>query len=292
MNDFNIIVDSGTYKNMKLSDVPNEYITHVIKMKEPIHIYEAIQRLKQRKCVTTIIHKQKIENYMAPLVEDKNNILPVIKRPDDINASMFGIFVEYIVKHSLGIIIFGDVVKCLQTCTNDIVKVIRESCMKPKYDVLDLCVMSFAHSLIKNSYNNDALKLYEYVKQNKTYFEGYIETLKSFPGIIKFNQDDQIIDQITVGSVCGELDVIHDDTIIDIKCRIKDDIVSYTKQLFAYACLCLLAHDKKIKYCKTMNFLTGKIYIMDVQNLTKDIAKTHLKTMGEHCEFHKKIFDQ
>lgn len=309
INDWHTIINFGIHKNKRLLDVPEDYLDWILNNIKYGPIYEAVFRIKNRKGVTTIIKNQNIQNYIPDLKEDTDNALPIIIRPNDINFSLFGIFTEYYVKYNLGILKFDKVVEYLALFglaklpdhlkfhgefekPNTRTKYIAKSFNNKIYDVLDICNMSFSHPLLLNTYNeNEGTKLFHYIKQNKQYFDDLSHVIKNFSNIPKFlDKEQEKCDKISVGCVIGEIDAISESNIIDIKCCENDNINYYRKQLFAYACLYYLRYGKHITHCKIFNFITGKIFIMDVQNITDEIAQEHIKNMGSYCKFHINLF--
>lgn len=311
INDWHTIIDFGIHKGKKLMDVPEKYLDWICNNIKKGVIHEAITRIHNRKGVTTLIKKQPIYDYIPEMKEDTNHVLPIINRPNDIDCSLFGSFVEYYIKYNLGIAKFDEVTEYLALyglakipndlkMTGEIMKpstrtlYISKSYYKEKYDILDICNMSFTHSLQMETFNeHEGAKLYKYIQQNKQYFDDFCEVLKYFPNIPKFTQQEQEkCDKISVGCVIGIIDVISDTNIIDIKCCINDNISYYRKQLFTYACLYYLRYGKLMTHCKIFNFMNGKIYIMDISSITDDIAINHIKNMGSHCSYHTKLFEQ
>lgn len=311
INDWHTIINFGLHKGKRIIDVPEDYMEWILNNVKFGPIYDAVFRIKNRKSVTTIIKKQQLFDYIPELKEDTDNVLPMIIRPDSVDCSLFGSFVEYFIKYNLGVGKFDEVVQYLALFglakvpghlkiigdiqkPNTRAKYIAKSFDKEKYDTLDICNMSFVHSLSMGTYNeNQGTKLYKYIQQNKQYFEDYIDVLKNFPNVPKFTQEEQeTCDKISVGCVIGEIDAIYSSNIIDIKCCVNDNINYYRKQLFAYACLHYLRYGKIMTHCKILNFMTGKIYVMDIQCITDEIAVNHVKTMGSHCIYHIKLFEK
>lgn len=246
INDWHTIVNFGIYNGKRIIDLPEEYQEWILNNVKYGDVRDAIVRIRNRLGVTTIIKKQPIYDYIPELKEDVDHVLPIIIRPNNINFSLFGSFIEYYVKYNLGIIKFDKVVEYLAyfglaklpdhfKLNGDLLKIdmrtkyIAKSFNKDKYDVLDICNMSFVHSLLMNSYNeNEGVKLYHYVQQNKQYFDDFSIVLKHFPTIPKFVQEEQeTCDKISVGCVIGEIDAIFGSNIIDIKCYEIDDIEYY-----------------------------------------------------------------
>ncbi len=310
-NDWHTIINFGIHKGKRLMDVPSDYLKWILNNVKFGPIRDAVIRINNRKGVVAIIKKQELFNYVPELKEDTDNVLPMIIRPDEIDCSLFGSFVEYFIKYNLGIAKFDGVIQYLALFglaklpdhlkmigdiqkPNTRVKYIAKSFNKEKFDTLDICNISFAHSLTMGSYNeNEGTKLYKYVQQNKQYFEDYIDVLKNFPNVPKFIQEEQeTCDKISVGCVIGEIDAIYGTNIIDIKCCMNDNINYYRKQLFAYACLHYLRYGKKMTHCTIFNFMTGKIYVMSIQGITDEIATNHIKIMGSHCAYHTKLFEK
>jgi hypothetical protein len=310
INDWHTIINFGSYKGQKLIDIPQNYLIWLQDNIKNGPVHDALVRINNRKGVTTIIKKQPIYDYIPDLLEDTDHVLPIIIRPDNINYQLYGNFVEYYIKYNLGIIHFDNVVQYLAMYNleklpenlkyngdflkpNMRTKYIHKSYNKKKYDVLDICNMSFVDSILMNTYNEeDGVKLFHYVNENKQYFMDYSDVIKNFPDVPRFKQEDQDkCDKISVGCVMGVIDAIYDTNIIDIKCCEKEDINYFRKQLFAYACLYYLRYGKYITKCKIFNIMTGKIFVMDISKLDYIIAMNHVKNMGCFCKSHVKLFE-
>lgn len=310
INDWHTVFNFGKHKGKRLMDVPKDYIEWFIKNTKRCNIHEAMNRIKNRKGVTTLIKNHPIYDYIPNMVEETDSVLPIIERPKNIDASLYGTFVEYLIKHALGINKFdnvGDYLSLfgLAKLSSDLryvgdileadkrTKYIHKSYSKEKYNILDICNISFCDSIMMNSYDeHNGTELYKYVSKNIEYFETYILVLQNFPNIPKLDEKEQeTCDKISVGCVKGTIDLIYKNNIIDVKCRRDDDIDYYRKQLFTYACLHYLRYGKKIENCRVCNFMTGKIFTMNVSNINMNIASNHIKCLGSYCADHLKLFD-
>lgn len=310
INDWHIIIPFGIHRGKRLIDAPGDYFEWAMNNVKYGPLHEAIFRINNRKSVTQIIKNQITQYYIPHMLEDVDNVLPIINRPNDIDFSLFGSFIEFLIKYNFGIEKFDEVDEYLACfglaaipdnlkligkieSPDTRAKYIVKSYNKKKYNPLDICNLSFTHALLMNSFDeNEGQKLFHYVSKNVNYFEDYILVLKNFVKISKISQEEQeTCDKISVGCVIGVIDLIIGTNIIDIKCCSKDDINYYRKQLFAYACLHRLRYGKKMTHCKVFNFMTGKIFVMDIQNIPDDIVLHHIETMGNHCNYHTKLFN-
>lgn len=309
INDWHTIINFGVHTGKRLIDVPTNYFEWMSKNVKDGPVHEAIVRIHNRKGITDLIKYQPIQNYIPDLKKDTNHVLPIISRPQNINFSLFGIFMEYLIKYHLGIKRFDEVIEYLAlfglATLPDHLKLIgpvatptkraqyiAKSFNKTDYNILDICNLSFSHSLLINPYKEyEYVNLFTFVKENREYFDDYVLVLKNFPDLPRLvDAEQETCDKISVGCVIGVIDLIHDRNIIDIKCCESDDLDYYRKQLFAYGCLHRLRYGNIIKYCKIFNFMTGTIYIMNFQNITDTIAKNHIKMLGNHCVYHAKLF--
>jgi len=67
--------------------------------------------------------------------------------------------------------------------------------------------------------------------------------------------------------------------------------MAYRKQIFACACMHLLNFGKRIDEAYVMNFVTGKVFFMDLSHLTFEIACTHVRNLGAGvCPEHAQLF--
>jgi uncharacterized protein (DUF3820 family) len=308
INDWHTIISFGRHKGSSLLDVPKEYRDWILDKHKYGNEYEALIRITNRVSVTSVIKDQNMELYIPELIKDTT--LPKIIRPNHVDAALFGSFVEYFVKYQLGIKKFDEVCQYLAIYglvnvpahlklegviqkPDKRVQYIARSFNKKLYDPTDLCNLSFCHALLLNHYNEEDGKiLYNYVKDNATYFLNYAQIIQTHPTLPKLLDDQQnTTDKISVGCVIGVIDIITDTCIVDIKCCSKDDITYYRKQMFAYACLHRLRYGNIMTHSKIFNFLTGNSYTMHLSDIPDESILKHIKNMGSHCEYHTKLFN-
>jgi len=308
-NDFHEIFSFGKYKGKRIMDVPDEYFWwfHNNIKKEGKEI-DAIKRIAKRRGVTTLIKNIKITpTYIPNLLEISAKFKPV-HRPDDINPCLFGSFIEYFIKSILNLSIDDEprellALYGLEKCPNhlsmqndDIVKKpsrrilwIYASYKKEKRSIEDICNLSFSHSILMEGFKErDAADLFRYVKENKEYFDTWGNSL----AIPIPDESRETCDKISVGCVIGVIDLISNGSIIDIKCCKNDDIEYYKKQLFTYSCLHYLRYGDIIQRCEIYNFITGKQYVMILEDCVKNNAREFIKNLGNHCPEHLKLFMQ
>ena len=221
------------------------------------------------------------------LLIDVNQTIPIVRRPRDVNPSMYGYFIEYLVVDALGGSRKDEIERYLTLGdeSSSRYKFIRYSYHKKIYDPTDICNFSFCSKLLFGKfYEGHAIKLYNHVKLNIDYYNEYHRLLRCCGEFPKLDPEEQkLCNKISVGSISGVIDMISDNTIIDIKCKSKDNINYYRKQLYSYACLYLIRYGKKIDYCKIYNFLNGNAYYMDVTDLTYDDAVKHVELLRSYC---------
>jgi uncharacterized protein (DUF3820 family) len=307
-NDYYIIVDFGKYKGKKIMEIPSEYQQWILEnVKDRPKITDALKRIRRRKGVTNLIEKIKTPSYIPEMIEISAKF-PPIQRPSDLDSSLFGSFIEYYTKHSLGLSIDNEPQELLAIYglalvpdnfimegkpeqPNRRIEWIHRSFMKPSSErtVHDICNLSFAHSIRLDQFNDrKASHLYTYVKENEDYFKEYFGRIH-LP--IPDSKEQETCSKISVGCVIGIIDMISGTAIIDIKCCARDDIDSYRKQLFAYACLHYLRYKSDFHICQIYNFLTGKQFVMVLGNSCKNHAMEYIKQLGSYCEEHLKLFD-
>lgn len=320
IDDWNVEIKKGFNSGKKLKDLSEKDINWMFSNVYYGDMFHVINRIKNRTPVTKLIETESTPDFIPQLTEDTNT-LPSIKCPENIDKTLFGTFIEYFVKFNLNIQNFNDVKSYLakfglaQSPGNlnnyDMLEPthreinIEKSYRKEIYDVTDLCNLSFVQSLLAGKIEDkEFAKLYEYVAQNKDYFETYITELKSLPEIPKINLDVQSkYNDITVGCVTGNVDAIYtchthyrpdgttidtnqaiyNNCIIDIKCFVNDDIDYHRKKLYAYACMYKIRHNKYIEYCKIFDFISGKIYVMNISNINISKARTYILNLGKKC---------
>lgn len=238
------------------------------------------------------------------MIEADSKITPIM-RDSDIDPSLFGSFVEYMVKNHLGLCINDQPQEllCLYGLTeapgnlvfsgnfeNPTRRItwIHRSFIKEKKSIMDICNLSFSHSLLMGHFNEKkASELFTWVKNNEDYLIDYLAKL-NLP--IPDKDEQYTCDKISVGCVIGVIDMISNDTIVDIKCRKDDNVKEYQRQLFTYACLHYLRYGKIFKKCEIYNFLSGKRFVMELSDSCIKYAREYIKTLGSFCPEHLELF--
>lgn len=302
INDYHTVFDFGEHKGLRIMDVPQSYLKWVVKNMKDNAVVDAIKRIARRRGVTSLINTFKSPSYLPELVCVSASMTP-IHRPKDIDPSMFGSFIEYLVKSHLKLSVddqprellaqYGledlSMTGPLSTPTHRI-KWIHASYKKKDRTVTDVCNLSFSHSILLGHYDEcKARDLFIYVRDNEDYFRDYLTSLV-LPIPDKDEQDT--CDKISVGCVIGAIDMISHGSIVDIKCKAQDDPGSYRKQLFAYACLHYLRYGDKIRRCEIYNFITGKQFVMPVGDSCKKYAREFIMNLGSYCPEHVRLFSQ
>lgn len=307
-NDYHVVLDFGKYSGQKIMDLPSDYIEWIMKNHKYGPVYEALVRIENRRRVTSLISNMNVDSYIPNIKEW--DVLVNITRPPSLDPGLYGSFIEYLAKYAMGLRKNDEVTELMAMfgyaempshlkLTNGIlpankrIEYIHGSYEKKDKSPADLCNLSFAHSLMTNKgFNEDeAAKLFKYVKANETYYNKYIEYIKMSPYMPKLLESEQeTCDKISVGCVVGVIDAISYTEIIDIKCCSDDNIDYYRNQLFTYTALHRLRHGPKITNGKIINFLTGKIFTMDFFGISDQIMAEHIKKMGNHCQYHIKLF--
>jgi uncharacterized protein (DUF3820 family) len=308
INDYHMVIDFGKHKGKRIVDVPSEYIDWVLANVRNNPIIDVLRRIRSRKGITKLIERIQTPAYIPEMVEISAKF-PPIQRPADIDPSLFGSFVEYYTKHSLGLNI-NDEPQQLLACfglaptpenftvegkperPDRRIEWIKRSFDKTPSErtVADVCNLSFSHAILLDHFNeNKASQLYVYVKDNEDYFKEYFRQAH-IP--IPTKEEQETCDRISVGCVLGVIDMISGTAIIDIKCCVRDDLEQYRKQLFAYACLHYLRYKSDFQLCQIYNFLTGKQFVMVLGNSCKERAKEFIRGLGSYCKEHLKLFDK
>lgn len=289
IDDEHTVFDFGKYIGKRIIDVPSSYLDWILKYASNKPIADAIIRIRHRKGVTNLIKSVNSENIGMPGIFEVTASTPRLERPAGISPSLYGSFIEYLIKSHLGLSIDDEVIKVIETHTVDQrIAWIKNSFDKQKRSITDICNLSFAHSIMMESLNEkEAAKLYKYVQANTEYFENYLQTLHlPIP-----DPDEQYTCNVSVGCVIGVIDMISNEAIVDIKCCVYDDVEAYKKQLFTYACLHYLRFGNKITRCEIYNFLTGKQFIMPLGDSCVRLAKGYISLLGRECPFHVKLFN-
>jgi hypothetical protein len=309
INDWHTIINFGPNNGKRLIDVDTKQYEWLEQNCRFGPVHEAIDRINNRKGVTTLIKKVGFIPSMPELILSTDELLPIIERPYNIDVTYYGYFIEFLVKYAMGVRHFSEVQEYLACRGLEVLptglklngpviapdqrcKFIYASYKKKDYDLLDICNFSFCPKLNMNKHiEKNAKALYVHIKNNLDYYQAYLLTLSNFKSLPKLiDKEQDLCDKISVGCVMGVIDMISNNTIIDVKCKAVDDAQSYRKQLYAYACLYLLRYGRKIEYCKIYNFLSGNVYILDVRKLSIDDAKNYVKIMGSYNSSHLKLF--
>jgi len=305
INDYDTLVDFGKHKGKKIRDLPPEYVEWVLKnVKTQPTVTDAMKRICLRAGVTTLIRRHALPSYLPQIYESSLKITP-IHRPPELCSSLFGTFVEYAFKHFNRISINDEPVELLARhglepfpshlvwqgkfdVPTPRIQWIHKSFKQEQRTVADICNLSFSHQLQMGSLNeHNASKLYMYVSQNTPYFESYFRSLH-LP--VPDDELQHTCDKISVGCVIGVIDLISNESIIDIKCRQTDNTNEYRMQLYSYAALHYLRYGPLISRCEIYNFLTGKHFVMPLDNL-QNHAKEFVTMLGSYCDEHVKLLN-
>lgn len=315
-NDYDLVVDFGKHKGTKIKDLPKDYIqwmlTHI---KAGNTAVDALKRIENRRGVTNLIKGLDTPSWVPELIEITARF-PPIQRPKDIDPSLFGSFIEYYVKHTLGLSIDDEPRELLALhglapvpenlvmngppmAPNRRIEWTNRSYQKHPRErtVADICNLSFSHAILMEQFDErDGAKLYTYVKDNEEYFKAYFQQVHI---AIPDPEEQKTCDKISVGCVIGVIDMISNGAIVDIKCRARDDVESYRKQVFTYACLHYLRYQMtdnakqypQINRCEIYNFMTGKQYVMAIGKSCAEHAKEFIRSLGAFCKAHLRLFD-
>ena len=93
INDWNMCMSFGPYKNTMLKHLPLDYIIPESKERD------ALIRIKNRRSVTKLLGKV---NFHIPF-QSFEKVLPSISRSSGLDPALFGSFIEYLVKYSIGL---------------------------------------------------------------------------------------------------------------------------------------------------------------------------------------------
>lgn len=305
-DDSNTRFTFGMFKGMRICDVPHGYLDWVLRnVKDQPDLISAIIRMRMRGSVTTLIKRHRCPAYVPPLIKSTFKFTPISRDPR-VCPSLFGMFVEYAVKHFHGISIDDEPAELLAryglapspsylACHGKFdvptqrVRWIHESFKQNRRTVSDVCNLSFSHHLQMNSFDeNDATDLYMHVRQNTPYFDSYFRGL-CLP--ITNDGHNGMSNKISVGCVTGVIDLISNNSIIDIKCRQTDNIDEYRMQLYSYACLHHLRYDSEITRCEVMNFLTGEHHVMTLEGVQNN-ARHFITMLGSYCDEHVSLMNK
>lgn len=305
INDYDTIVDFGKHKGKKIKELPRDYVEWCLKnVSNKPTVTDAMIRIASRVGVTALIRGRKCPSYIPILHETTMKFVPIHREPS-LCPSLFGTFVEYAYKHFNRISIDDEPVTLLaqhgleqfpphliwngkfDVPTRRIMW-IHESFKKQQRSVADICNLSFSHQLQMGSLNeNRASDLFRYVNENAPYFESYFRSL-GLP--IPDDELQHTCDKISVGCVIGVIDLISNGAIVDIKCRQADNTEEYRMQLYSYAALHYLRYGPLITRCEIYNFLTGKCFVMPLNDL-QNHAKEFISDLGSYCKEHVKLLN-
>lgn len=305
-NDYDLEIDFGKHEGKKIKELPLTYQKWLLSnIKNKPLIIDAIKRIKNRRGVTTLVKNIKDISFIPEMIEIQTKIKPVYRDPE-LNPSMFGSFIEYLIKSHLGLSIDDQPRELLATHglvelpahlvyegdfyePNQRIKWIHDSFMKKQRSISDICNLSFSHSILLGHFSEkDARRIFVQMKEYEDYITEYLKTVL-LP--IPDKNEQYTCDKISVGCVIGVIDMISNDAIVDIKCRQTDNVNEYRKQLFSYACLHYLRYGKCMQRCEVYNFLTGKCFVMALGDSCEKHAKNFVKNLGSYCPEHLKLFE-
>ena len=312
INDYDVKLDIGkTHKGRTMLDLLEKEPKYMKWFDEECYteclFKDARKRISQRRGVTSLIGRIENMDIIPEMIEIDSIITPVFRDPS-LNACLFGSFIEYLVKAHLGLNIndqpqqllafygLADAPSHFLLSDHNRIPDKRIIWIKKSYDkepknrkIRDIANLSLSHSILMGSDNeHDSIKLFAWVAENEKYLKSYLKKL-SLP--IPVEEDQKTCDKISVGCVMGVIDMISNDSIVDIKCCQKDDLKYYRKQLFSYACLHHLRYKSKFEKCEIYNFITGKQYVMFLGDSCEKHAHKFISNLGSHCKEHVKLFN-
>jgi hypothetical protein len=92
-------------------------------------------------------------------------------------------------------------------------------------------------------------------------YDDFIEACKKCELLqIKPSREEQKLCTVKTDTLSGEIDMVHDDTIYDIKCCSKTKLVYWSNQVLTYRNMYEELYRRKVKDCFVMNFYDGKVY--------------------------------
>lgn len=228
--------------------------------------------------------------------------IPRVTRPHGISPSMFGSFVEHLVKYTSGIapdIVFAEADSLLGLLSvadklDHSAQLLHEQmssarrrvsvlCPLTREILYDIAKLSTAHGLLCASTSANVTTLR---RQAETFSvrilnlpDNELPLIVEFAHIVRdtvmgpYMSSDQSHNAVNVGVVSGVIDLIRDDPleIIDIKCCAEDDPESWYKQTLVYACMFFLQYGRAPSRTIVWNFHTGNAMSFNVGNIA-DIA--------------------
>lgn len=217
---------------------------------------------KTKKSATSAINNLHTPGYIPKLQLVKE--IEKIHRDPDMNPCLFGSFVEYYLKFKyLGTINNYEVRKYLENPgQSELYKLIEKAHTKAQKDIMDICCLSFAHYLnTQTIITVDFIAFMHKIEMKKDYYERYFDDLNfKFPHCLT----DHFL---SYGGITGVPDILSNRILYEIKCREVDDTDYYRRQLFAYATLNYLQCSKEFEKAFVINFYTGKIFVMTLNNV-------------------------
>jgi hypothetical protein len=275
----------GLYKDSKLSDVPEGYLKYLIQDYTQFPEGIAAYRILNRICVTKTLKCVDPEPFK--LIEKES--IPRIDRPENVNTALYGYFIELMVKYALGVRTFPKVAKYLTKSGDKRSDHVYNSHIKIMKKPTDFVNLATCYVICPEDESN---KLYVYVLRNENVYENFMkEVARTLP---QTNDSDQLTCTVSVGVVSGEIDLIINrkfQMIVDIKCKYYDPVETYRRQLVTYAALHRLRFGPKIHKCQIWNFMTGKLFEMDVTDLTHSRAVLIVRHLGKDHPQHLALFD-
>jgi hypothetical protein len=278
------IITKGSCKGMRVNDLSRTSMKVVLKECKNMPESKAVHILMNRKFVTSVLGD--IPTPHIRLLERGN--VPVITRDAHLCTRLYGYFVEILVKYTLGIRRFPCVDTYMRRFSprdKNLKRLLGASYNNITKSPCDLVNYAALHYFGVNEENWVALL--NHVSRNEHDYRNFTSEISAnLPRLC--DRDQVTCEDIAIGMLSGKIDLIASRTLVDIKCKSSDPILNYESQLYAYACLHRLRHGKCIDNCQIWNFMTGKMFELDVSRLTFHEAKevvTNIVKSKDHVDF-------
>lgn len=298
-DDYQTVIDFGRHKGKKLIDVSEFYLDRIMHIKNKPEITNAIKRIMKRIDVPNLVRKKKTPMYIPDIKEISGKIKPLVRDPE-LDPFLFKSFAEYLIESHFGLPVDQETQELLAiyafgnrkiltrepSLFDQRIELIRVSSVKKDKSIIDICNLSFSYVILMGQYDETkAENLLSWVKENEDYLIGYLKSLTGY-------DSQNTYEEISVGCVTGIIDMVSDKTMIEMIFTQEDDAEYYRRLLFGYASLHYLINGKMIDRCEVRNFITGKCYVMDLDDSCEKYAREYIKGLGSYCKQHLKLFNE
>lgn len=248
----------------------------------------------KKKSVSSIIRNINCPEYV-PHLKEKN--FPKIERFPYMDPQLFGSFIEYYfifrLTRRLNEYEIGKYLNDPENQNSELYKKIKHSYNVRDKKLVDICYLSFVHTLnTQEIICKDFEMFVNLLLEREVYYVKFFDALMEtddFRIFLRFCIAAENSPVLEHKNIIGVPDFYDKGALLEIKCCLDDNIDYYRKQVFSYSTLYYLSRRTSrfrdddidiIKNCYIINFITGKIFIMNTNITNHNLYLLYFKLLS------------